>query len=126
MKTSVKLNSFVQQFVAVLKGDDAKALGQKVFRQADSAIQSEIAALKGDLIKLEDDVTEAKEAEASATINKTEVITSRGTYVKNLYAAANAVTLAEDTLKAHKEKIAFLEAKLAAISKIVLESEVEA
>jgi hypothetical protein len=49
-----KTKSFVKEIVALLKGDDAEATGQKVLRQADSAFKTQIASLTGDTIALED------------------------------------------------------------------------
>jgi hypothetical protein len=110
------MKSFVRQFIAVVKGDDAEATAQKALRQADSALQAQIASLKGDTIALEDAVTAAKENEELATVNSGKTITHREHYVKGLLDSKNAVILAEETLKNHKEKIAYLESKLAFLS----------
>lgn len=114
-----KMKSFVKQFVAVVKGDDAEAQGQKVLRQADSALQSQVASLNGDTITLEDSVTSAKEALDLARVNNGQVIIDRSYYVRNLLNAKNKVTEAEEALKSHKEKIAFLESELKALSEEV-------
>lgn len=94
----------------------AEATGQKILRQADSAIKSQIASLNGDTISLEDAVTSAKEAEDLALINNAQLITSRETYVRSLLTAKNKTTEAEEALKLHLEKIAFLNSKLEAIN----------
>ena len=60
------VKSFVRQFVAAVQGDDSTAKAEKAFRQADSALKTQIAALKGDVISKEDAVTDALEAQASA------------------------------------------------------------
>lgn len=114
-----KVKSFVKQFVAVVKGDDAEAKGQKVLRQADSALQSQIASLKGDTITLEDKLLSAQEAQDLARVNNGNAIASREAYVRNLLDAKNNVTYAEEALKAHKEKIAFLVGELDSLSKEV-------
>lgn len=111
-----KVKSFVKQFVATVKGDDAEAQAQKALRQADSALKSQIASLNGDTITFEDAVTTAKEKEELATVNNGNLITSRESYVQNLLNAKNNVTLAEEALKAHKAKIDFLEGKLKQLS----------
>ena len=110
------MKSFVRQFIAVVTGDNAEAVAQKALRQADSALQSQIASLKGDTIGLEDAVTAAKEAEELATVNNGKTITNRESYVRGLLDSKNAVTVAEERLKDHKEKIAYLESKLASLS----------
>lgn len=111
-----KVKSFVKQFVAVVKGDDAEAKAQKVLRQADSALQSQIASLTGDTITLEDRLASAQEAQELARVNNGNAITSRESYVRNLLEAKNNVTLTEEALKAHKEKIEFLREELKALS----------
>ena len=74
MDLGKKMKSFVKQYVAVVKGDDAEAQGEKVFRQADSALQTHIANLKGDTISLEDNVTNAKEELNLARVNNGQII----------------------------------------------------
>lgn len=114
-----KTKSFIKEFVAVVKGDDAEASAQKALRQADSALQTQIASLTGDTITLEDKVTAAKEAQVLARVNGGNVITDRSVYVRNLLNAKNAVTMAEEELKTHKEKIAFLQGELKGLSEEV-------
>jgi len=109
------VKSFVKQFVAVIKGDDAEAQAQKVLRQADSALKSQIASLTGDTITFEDNVIAAKERQVLASVNNGKPITSRETYVQGLLYAKNDVTSAEEALDKHLEKIAFLEAQLKAL-----------
>ena len=110
-----KVKSFVKQFAAFVKGDDVEAQAQKVLRQADSALKSQIASLTGDTITLEDAVTAAEEKEQLATINNGKPITDRNYYVSGLLSAKNQVTIAQETLEAHQEKIAFLQSKLDAL-----------
>lgn len=111
-----KVKSFIKEFVAVIKGDEAEALAQKALRQADSALQTQIASLTGDIIGLEDAVTTAKEEQALTRVNKGQSITNRDNYVRNLLDAKNKVTLAEDALKNHKEKIEFLKNELSSLN----------
>lgn len=120
-KTTIK--SFVKQFVAAVKGDDATVVAEKVFRQAQSALNSQISSLQGDTVGLEDAVGDAKEALDKARINYGGVISDRNYYVRTLLDRKNAVTKAEEALETHKEKIDFLKAELDALTK---EEEVEA
>jgi hypothetical protein len=106
------VKSFVKQFTAFIKGDDAEAQAQKVLRQADSALKSQIASLNGDTITYEDAVTAAEEKEGLAIINNGKPITDRSYYVSGLLNAKNQVTSAQEALKTHLEKIAFLQSKL--------------
>lgn len=117
MNTEKKIGSFVKQVVATLKGDDAEATGQKILRQADSALKTQTSSLAGDTISLEDKLQDTKDALESAIINKGQLITDRNAYVDNLLRKYNAITDAEETLEAHNEKLGFLNGVLANISK---------
>lgn len=119
------MKSFIKQFVAVVTGDNAEAQAQKVLRQADSALKTQIAALQGDVITLEDAVENAKEQQVLAKVNHGRTITDRNSYVRGLLDAKNEVTKAEKALELHKEKIAFLESELATLDEVE-ESAVEA
>ena len=103
-----KTKSFVKEIVALLKGDDAEATGQKVLRQADSAFKTQIASLTGDTIAFEDNVEEAKEALRLSRLNNGKLITDRSSYISNLLRAKNNVIDAEEALEAHVTKLDFL------------------
>jgi hypothetical protein len=103
-----KMKSFVKEVVAILKGDDAEATGQKILRQADSAFKTQIASLTGDTIALEDKLEDAVEALRLARLNNGKVISDRNSYVRNLLDAKNNVTSAEEALEAHNAKLVFL------------------
>ena len=51
-----KLNAFMREFVAIVKGDDTEALAAKVWRQGEAALKVAIAGAEGDLISKEEDV----------------------------------------------------------------------
>ena len=112
-----KAKSFIKGFVAAIKGDDAEAQAAKVWRQAESGLTMQIAALKGDLIRKEDAVTDAQEALDSARINGGinggKSITDRDAYVANLISSKERLTTAEKQLEAHQKTIAFLEEEYA-------------
>lgn len=114
LKTTMK--SFVKSFVALIQGDDATVKAEKVFRQVESALKSQTASLAGDTINLEDKVTACQEALANARINNGESMTDRNTYVRNLLAAKNSLTMAEEELANHKTKIEFLEEELRSLT----------
>ena len=107
------VSNFVKLIVAHLKGDDAEAQAAKVWRQAESGLTMQIAALKGDLIRKEDAVTDAQEALDSARINGGKPISDRDAYVGNLIASKERLTMAEKKLEAHQKTIAFLEEEYA-------------
>ena len=106
-------NSFVKQFIALVKGDEAEVRALKIWRQCESAFKVQIAALKGDLIRKEDAVTDAQEALDSARINGGKSISDRDAYVGNLIASKERLTTAEKQLEAHQKTIAFLEEEYA-------------
>jgi hypothetical protein len=108
-----KAKSFIKGFVAAITGDDAKVKAAKAWRLAESALTMQIAALKGDLIRKEDAVTDAQESLDSARINGGESITNREQYVSNLINAKERLVSAEKALEAHKKTIAFLEEEYA-------------
>ena len=115
--SKTKVKSFINSFVALVSGESDTVVAEKVWRQAESALASQIPALKGDLVTLEDKVEEAKDKLAKARLNHGTLIEKRETYVAGLLIAKNAVTLAEIALAEHKDKISFLEEELINLSK---------
>ena len=105
MSELVKIKSFIRQFAAFVKGDDTAALAEKVFRQAESALKSQISSLEGDTIDKEDAVTLAQEALAEVRINHGKPIVDRNRYAEGILTAKNTITKAEETLDLHKQKI---------------------
>ena len=114
--SKTKVKSFINSFVALVSGETDTVVAEKVWRQAESALASQIPALKGDLVTLEDKVEEAKDKLAKARLNNGNLISKRESYVEGLLIAKNAVTNAEENLADHKEKIAFLESELKNLS----------
>lgn len=119
MSTKTTINSFVKQFLAVVKGDGVKAQAEKAFRQASSALKSQISSLEGDTINLEDKVTEAQEKLAISRVNNGQAITNREYYIESLLTSKNNVVQAEKNLKKHIEKIDFLKAELTSLEEEV-------
>ena len=111
------MKSFVKEVVAIIKGDDAEAVGQKILRQADSALKTQIASLTGDTISLEDSVEDAKENLRLARVNNGVLITDRNQYIENLLSAKNKLTDAEEKLEAHLSKIEFLQGEYESLDK---------
>lgn len=106
----------MKQFVAIVKGDDVEAKAAKVWRQAESGLKVQIAALKGDVIAKEDAVTTAEENLQLARVNNGNIISDREYYVSNLLNAKNTLTKAEKSLEQHLAQIAFLEKQYSALS----------
>lgn len=103
-----KVKSFVDEFVALVNGDDAKVKAEKARRQADSALKTHISMKEGESVSMEDAVSEAKDALQKARLNNGEPITDRDAYVKNLIVAANRVTDAEEAYESHMKTLEFL------------------
>lgn len=112
-----KVTSFVNQFLAYVKGDTAQVQAEKVFRQAQSALNVSISSLTGDTVNFEDAITEAEENLLAARINKGLAITDRSVYVSNLLSAKNKLTTAEENLEMHNQKLNFLKETLTALEK---------
>ena len=106
-------NSFVKQFIALVKGDETEVRALKIWRQCESAFKVQIAALGGDLIRKEDAVTQAEEKLAKALVNNGNEITDRDTYIVNLISAQESLRQSQKNLTAHKDTIEFLEKQYA-------------
>jgi hypothetical protein len=111
-----KMNSFVKQFVAAVKGDDVEVQAQKAWRSAESALKVQIAAREGDTISLEDTVNIAKEELVKARINYGQPITNREEYIDTLIDAKNDLTEAEQELNFHMEELNFLKEEYKALN----------
>jgi hypothetical protein len=112
--TTVK--SFINQFVAIVQGDNAQAQAIKTQRLAAAGLRTQIAALEGSLISKEESLKEAEENVDLASVNRGKPLDSgddsRTQYVTNLLIAQNELTEAKDALALHKKKIAFLKDRL--------------
>lgn len=111
--STTKLNSFVKEFVAIIKGDDAEVRGQKNWRKAESGLKVQIASLNGDLIAKEDKVTTAQENLDKARVNFGNDIDDRDSYISGLITYQERLVKAEKELKAHQDTITFLEGEYA-------------
>lgn len=111
-----KTKSFVKQFIAFVVGDDNTALAEKVYRQADSALNSTISALDGDRIQYEDAVEDAKEGIKRALVNGGQPITNRSEYVTSILEAENKLIQAQDKLDQISKKIEVLKKHQADLS----------
>lgn len=113
MNTGTKINSFVSEVMARLKGDTPKATAIKNFRTADAALSSQIASLNAKTVKDENALEDAKEKLKNAQY-PTEPITDTEAYINNIIAAQEAVDVAQKTLDATTKSIAYFESMASA------------
>jgi len=104
--TSKKVNSFVKQVVARLKGDDNEVVAQKVARKAMSAIEGQIAALKAQVVDDEQRVEDAQEY-LDNMIYPTAVFSDNRNYCVNIVNAQSRLEDAKDALKSTQDSIDF-------------------
>lgn len=103
------MNSYLEQFAAFVKGDDAKVQAIKAQRAVDSALRLAIAQKDGETIRLENKIEKAKDALLKARMNNGSPDIDEPTeYVNALIQAKNDLTLAEEELEAHKSLLEFL------------------
>lgn len=106
-----KLQSFVDQFIGFVEGDNAKVLGEKVYRQRQSALKSHVSSYEGDIEDLQSDVEKAEANLVKVRLNNGKLIegkTQRAQYIKDLVAAREEVLDAQDALDSKKDEISFL------------------
>ena len=110
-----KMESYIEEAVALIKGDDAKAIAAKNWRISVSAFKVQLAAMEGNLISKEDKVENAKEVLKKALYNNGVLIGDNqgDIYIQNQIDAQNKVEQAEKELAAHKKTMAFLESQYA-------------
>lgn len=106
------VKSFINEFISVIKGDDVQAKSEKVFRQVSSALNTHISNMNGDTINFEDKIAEAKENLTLVRYNKGEFVVNRDQYIRDLLAAKNSLTEAEEALEKHQAKLDFLKGEL--------------
>ncbi len=123
MKTTKKMKLFVQQFVAVVKGDDATALGIKTLREADATLTAQIAVLTGRNVQFENAIELAEEALNNAMVNGGKSIGGQGdSYITMLFSLKNELTDAKDALEVNQERIKFLQEVLTKLNSEVDEA----
>lgn len=106
-----KMESYIKEAVALIKGDDATSVATKNWRKSVSAFKVQLAAMEGNLISKEDKVENAKEVLKKALYNNGVLIGDNqgDSFIQNIINAQNSVEQAEKELVAHKKTIAFLE-----------------
>lgn len=112
-----KSTTFVKRFTELVKGETPEVLAEKVFRQVQSALNTQIAIMTGDMVTKEDAVKDAQENFEKARLNNGRELKSDGRtfYVTNLVNARNILQEAADDLDRHVETLKFLKNELASL-----------
>ena len=110
-----RMESYIEEAIALIKGDDAKALATKNWRKSVSAFKVQLAAMEGNLISKEDKVETSKEVLKKALYNNGVLIPDdKGdVFIQQIINCQNNVEQFEKELAAHKKTIAFLEEQYA-------------
>lgn len=109
--TGKKVTSFVKEVVARITGDGAEATAQKVGRKAMSALESQVAALKAQLVDDETRVEDAEEA-LNVAIYPTEMFRDNRAYCANIARAQANLDEAVERKTATEESIVFFKTLL--------------
>lgn len=108
MTTGQKVNNFVKQVLAKLTGDGNQAIALKNARKADSAVNSQLAALKAQQVDCETKVEEAEEAYLSAKYPH-EPIRDNSSYVTSVKRAYENLEAAKESKESVDKSIEFFE-----------------
>ena len=111
MSTVKKGSLFVKQVVALLKGDDTEALANKIARRAISAVEVQIASLKGKIVEAEGEVETATERLHKATY-PTQMFTDGASYCSGIIRAQEALDRTKEALENLNETLKFWETQL--------------
>lgn len=109
---SRKVTNFAKQALALLTGDTDTAIVMANERKCNSALESQIAVLKGKVVDQEEAVNEAKEALNKAKFPTTKV-DNREYYLQGVVRAQDRVDAAQEALAETNDKIAYWEALVA-------------
>lgn len=117
MSKTKEMMSYIKQFIAMSKGDDAEALAIKVQRSGSSALNARLHNEEGNLFQLEEALERAEENLVMARMNNLAPINDRNDYVSTIIHARNRVTEAQDALEAKKLLISVLREEIALLDK---------
>lgn len=108
MTTTQKITNFVREVTARLKQDQDAVVVLKNQRKADSAINSQLAALESRVVDLEETVENKTEALNDAKYPTT-LITDNKRYVDNIVRAKEVLDDAQTELASARESIVFFQ-----------------
>ena len=108
-KVKSNLQSYVEQFVAFVKGDDSAVKAEKVYRLRQSALNTHYHNAQGQLVRFEQDLEDAELVLKKRRFNDGKLIKDMDAYVKGLVDANNSVDEAKEKLEEHNALIKFLD-----------------
>lgn len=106
MKIMAKITNFTKQALAFMAADTDGVIAAQNERKANSALEGQIAILKGKIVDQEETVNDRKEALQKAKY-PAEKIENRETYLRNIRYAQEALDAAEDALDTTKKSIEY-------------------
>lgn len=109
--------TFIDNVISFIKGDNAETTALKIQKSACATIEAQIAIKKSLTIDLEDKVEDCKEKKIKARVNAGKIIDNKEIYVSNLFGAENELQKAQKELETNKKEISLLEVELALIKK---------
>lgn len=113
--SNTKLPLFVQEIIAILKGDEAEATGIKIQKQATNALTPQISIKEAMVYDLEEAVETAKDHLIKVRNNFGRPIEDKEVYIISLFNAQDAIEIAEEKLEDHLAEIEFLKEQLEAV-----------
>jgi hypothetical protein len=113
--TTVKTGLFVKEILARLTGENTDAQAAKIARKSISAIEGQVAALKGKVIDDENKVEDAEEA-LKAAIYPTSLPSDSSSYTRTIVNAKSSVDAAKEVLDATKASISYFEGLLTEVT----------
>lgn len=106
-----KISNFTKQALAFMSGDTDGVIAKQNERKANSALDGQIAVLKGKIVDQEETVNDKKEALQKAKYPATR-IDNRESYLQNIRYAQENLDAAEDTLQDTRDSISYWEGLL--------------
>jgi intracellular sulfur oxidation DsrE/DsrF family protein len=106
------VSNFVESVIAIIKGDDARAIGLKIQRRAIAILTAQIAIKVCKTLALEGVEDTAEGNLNKARLNSGTLIINDDQYIQNLLDAKFKYDQAAAELVAHKQDIEFLKKEL--------------
>jgi predicted nucleic acid-binding Zn-ribbon protein len=100
------LSSYVNEVIALMKGDADEAIAARNERKANSAMTSQISGIDSKIVDAEEKVSDAEEA-LRVAIYPTSRIEDASRFLERIISAQENLDSAQDNLKELKEQLAY-------------------